>query len=367
MRKNLLSLPSLWLCCLLFLTGIQSVYADKRAKIAFDKGSHDFGDIYESNGDVTCQFTFTNTGDAPLLILRAQASCGCTSPEYPRQPIRPGESGVISVTYHAKGRPGVFQKSVYIYDNSSANHRTTLLINGNVISDKRPEETYTQQLGGGLRMKLKSLSFFDVYPNTTRTRSLAVYNESDIPMKLDFSNVPGHIYVESDPQIIEAKKEGKILISYYPGKVKDWGMQKHGFNIVVKGKESQMKQNKITVTADIQEDFSVLSKRERANAPVVELPQTTLDFGKTQQSKTLSIPIRNTGKNKLLVRKVQNSEPETFTCKVKETTVKSGGETLLEITFHPHRCKLFSINHHVTLITNDPNNSRIIINMTAAK
>ena len=353
--------------CLLLGASVFPAWADKRAKIVFEKSSHDFGDIRESEGDVTCTFTFTNTGDAPLLILRAQASCGCTSPDYPKHPLRPGECGTISVTYHAKGRPGVFQKSVYIYDNSTANHRTTLLINGNVLSDRRPEETYTQKLGAGLRMKIKSLSFFDVFPNTTRTRSLALYNESDSPIRLDFSGVPKHIYVESDPQIIEPKKEGKLLITYYPGKVKDWGFRKDDFEIVVRGREAMMSNNRIIVTADIQEDFSALSKKERAAAPIVEVDHSTLDFGKNAQSKTISVNVSNRGKNKLLIRKVQNSEPEMFSCALDETAVKSGEYTRLNITFHPEKCRLMSINHHVTLITNDPENPYLIINMTASK
>lgn len=366
--NRIASIPAFLVSVFLLFAFSTPLRADKRAEITFEKQSHDFGTIAENDGDVSCEFKFTNTGSSPLLIIRAQASCGCTTPEYPKHPIRPGESGVVSVTYHAKGRPGAFQKSIYIYDNSTANHRTVLLITGNVVSSKKPEETYPKSLGAGLRLKNRSLSFFDLYPNRpNRTRSLTVYNESDQPMQLAFNNVPKHIYVESDPQIIEPKKEGKIMITYYTSRVKDWGLQKDFFDVAVKGKETQMKDNRIAVTADICEDFSRLSKKEKNNAPVIDVARTAVDFGTATQAETVTIPLRNTGKNKLLIRKIQNGEPDIFSCKTSDTVLKPGETAKLEITFHPNKCRLATINHHITLICNDPQNPRVIINMTAGK
>lgn len=89
------------------------------AEIKFDKTSHDFGIFTESNSKVTCTFTFTNTGNKLLVIHQAIASCGCTAPEYPKEPIKPGESGKIVVTYNGEGRfPGHFRKSITIRSNA---------------------------------------------------------------------------------------------------------------------------------------------------------------------------------------------------------------------------------------------------------
>lgn len=88
-------------------------------EIKFDKTSHDFGIFTESNSKVTCTFTFTNTGNKLLVIHQAIASCGCTVPEYPKEPIKPGESGKIVVTYNGEGRfPGHFRKSITIRSNA---------------------------------------------------------------------------------------------------------------------------------------------------------------------------------------------------------------------------------------------------------
>lgn len=370
-----MNILSLWPRVALLLVAAVSAFAapvgvraEGHATISYEKVKHDFGTISERDGDVTYAFRFTNTGSAPLLIVRAQASCGCTTPEYPKEPIRPGESGAVTVTYHTKGRPGAFQKSIYVYDNSSPNHRTTLIITGNVISSRTPEETYTKVVGGGLRLKNRSLSFFDVYPTRdSQTRTFDVYNESDEPIQLSFKGMPKHIYVESEPQIIEPRREGKILVTYYANRVKDWGLRKDYFKVFVKGKEAQMKDNDLSVTADITEDFSRMSKKERASAPAVVVTPTALDFGKTQAKKELSVTIGNEGLSKLLVRKVQNSEPRIFATEVSATTLRPGETATLRITFDPAQCRLASMNHHVTLISNDPANPRIIINMTAGK
>jgi hypothetical protein len=89
------------------------------AEIKFEKTSHNFGTFPESSPKVTCTFKFTNTGDKLLVIHQAMASCGCTVPQFPKEPIKPGESGEITVTYNGAGKfPGHFKKSITIRTNT---------------------------------------------------------------------------------------------------------------------------------------------------------------------------------------------------------------------------------------------------------
>lgn len=118
--------------CSIALSGVAD---DKYAEATFTVKSHDFGNIKEANGPVSCTFEFVNTGDKPLLIIDATASCGCTRPEYPTKPIKPGKKGKIKVTYSPIGRPGAFKKSVKIKTNGRE-RSTTLHIEGNVIPKK---------------------------------------------------------------------------------------------------------------------------------------------------------------------------------------------------------------------------------------
>lgn len=104
--------------------------SDSAARIEFQEQKHDFGTIGENGGPVSCEFTYTNTGSSPLLILNAAASCGCTRPEYSKKPLAAGKSGKIKVTYLPKGRPGEFNKTIIVRTNDKQNKKVTLKISG---------------------------------------------------------------------------------------------------------------------------------------------------------------------------------------------------------------------------------------------
>lgn len=86
------------------------------AKIEFSKETHDYGNI-KYGGEPYCTFEFKNTGDQPLIISGAKGSCGCTVPEYSKEPVAPGAKGSISVKYDTN-RPGPINKSVTINSNA---------------------------------------------------------------------------------------------------------------------------------------------------------------------------------------------------------------------------------------------------------
>lgn len=95
------------------------VAAQNKAEIKFDKTTHDFGTFSENSPKVSCVFTFTNIGDAPLVIHQAVASCGCTVPEYTQEPVMPGKSGKVKIMYDGTGKyPGHFKKSITLRTNA---------------------------------------------------------------------------------------------------------------------------------------------------------------------------------------------------------------------------------------------------------
>ena len=102
--------------------------------MTFDNISHDFGTINEGD-KVTTKFSFTNTGNADLIIVDARGSCGCTVPEYPKNtPIAPGQSQTITVNFDSSNKPGIQQKSVTLSANTSSG-REMLRIKANVTPD----------------------------------------------------------------------------------------------------------------------------------------------------------------------------------------------------------------------------------------
>lgn len=103
----------------MFVLGIGYASAQGKADIKFDKTTHDFGTFSEKTPIVECVFTFTNVGESPLVVHQAVASCGCTVPEYTQEPILPGKTGTVKITYDGTGKyPGQFKKSITLRTNA---------------------------------------------------------------------------------------------------------------------------------------------------------------------------------------------------------------------------------------------------------
>jgi len=106
--------------------------------IKFESEVYDYGKV-PLNGDGQCEFKFKNTGKEPLILSNVRASCGCTVPSWPREPIAPGESAIIQVRYTTLSRPHTINKSITVMSNAS-NPNVILRLKGEVISEESPEK-----------------------------------------------------------------------------------------------------------------------------------------------------------------------------------------------------------------------------------
>jgi hypothetical protein len=112
--------------------------ADERAAvpvISFAKTEHDFGRVIQGE-KITYNFQFTNSGDADLIVTRVSASCGCTIPAFTRDPIKPGENGVIRITFDSENRMGFQNKIITVVSNSLPANQN-LRIKAQVISPEK--------------------------------------------------------------------------------------------------------------------------------------------------------------------------------------------------------------------------------------
>ncbi|MEI8280373.1 MAG: DUF1573 domain-containing protein [Bacteroidota bacterium] len=99
------------------IAGTDTAKLNQLASMDFTDTLHDFGTIHEGES-VTHDFTFKNNGRSPLVISSAVGSCGCTVPDYPRDPIAPGKEAIVKVIFNSKGKSGHQEKSVTISTNS---------------------------------------------------------------------------------------------------------------------------------------------------------------------------------------------------------------------------------------------------------
>src|SRR5687768_12033519 len=127
MKKFLLS-------SMMIMVGVFAFAQEKQAEISFQTVTHEFGTIIEGT-QATVDFEFVNKGDAPLVLSNVSASCGCTIPTWPKEPIMPGQSGKITAVYNSTGRVGSFTKSITVTSNAK-NGTLVLTIKGVVEAKK---------------------------------------------------------------------------------------------------------------------------------------------------------------------------------------------------------------------------------------
>lgn len=119
----------------------------KKPEITFESLVHDYGNIQQGDNG-TCEFVFKNTGKADLLLTNCRASCGCTVPTWPKDPIAPGKKAVITVKYNTN-RIGAINKSITVESNA-VNNRVILNIKGNVSA--KPAEAAPENNSGAVKV-----------------------------------------------------------------------------------------------------------------------------------------------------------------------------------------------------------------------
>ncbi len=125
----------LLLCFTLFAVSASAEDTITGEEISFTATEHNFGKIPERGKAVSCIFEFTNTGKRPIVITRMATTCKCTSYDFSKRPVAPGQKGQITITYNPRKQTGVFYKVVQVFTNC-AQERVMLTVRGEVVEKK---------------------------------------------------------------------------------------------------------------------------------------------------------------------------------------------------------------------------------------
>ncbi len=329
----------------------------KGANISFSTETHDFGEIKENGGEVAFKFEFTNTGNEPLIINNVKPSCGCTSPKWSKEPVLPGANGFIETKFNPQGRKGPFNKSIAVTTNGNTTN-TVLHITGNVLEgEKTLEEIYRYKMGD-IRLMRRNVYFASIEPEETKSETLEIVNPTDKDITVLFKGVPDHIKIEVEPATLKPEEKGIIKATFDASKIDDWGSVN---NWVVFSTDGNLYNNRLAISANIQEDFSKLTPEDIKNAPKVLFSETNFEFGNIKQGETVEhdFEIKNEGKSDLIIRKVTASCGCTAANPTKNV-IAPGESTTLKVTFNS-RGKKGKQNKTVTVITNDPSNFKKVL------
>ena len=335
--------------------------------ITFEKTEHDFGKINESDGRVSTVFSFKNEGMAPLVLSNVRASCGCTTPTWTKEPIEPGQTGSITVTYNPNGRPGRFQKTVTITSNATE-ATTRVYIKGEVIPKQaKPVNKYNVAVGD-LSMKGLVLDLGTIKKGENKSGDLEYTNltKEDHNVELLATNAADN-YVINQVSLptVKPNEVGKFIFALDSKATKLYGPVEVNAYVVIDGKKVIDDAHKLTIKANIVEDFSALTLEQKQQAPIIE---TLNEFnvgkivaGKVQKFK---LPIKNIGVNPLEIRRVYCTD-KALVCKAPKA-IKSGKKEAVTVEINAKTLKPGNYSREIIVITNDYQNAikKIKLNFT---
>lgn len=339
-------------------------YCQLSEPLIFREKIHDFGNILEQDGPASFEFVVSNKSTRPVKIVNVQPSCGCTTPDWTKEPITVGGTGFIKASFDPRGRPGYFDKTLSVTTDWDGTP-VVLRIKGNVINPETANDPSQFSVAvGNLKFKSNSFNLGKVFINRdAEAISFPFRNGGKDSIHFKGYVAPRYIKVNM-PKVIAPNQMGNIRITF-DAKLKN----QYGFtseNIELKTDDVEYAEKSFSVYATTEEYFPKLSDKELTEAPVLSLQANMVNFGVVKAGVVLSreIKITNTGKKDLIIRHAQsNCSCLTITAGLK--TLKPGQETSMKITLDTQG-RTGPQNKSVTLYSTDPQNAVQRITFTAA-
>ena len=339
-----------------------SVFSQDGPAIKFEVKDHNFGRINEADGKVLFTYKFTNIGEKPLKIEKVIPSCGCTTPDWSKEEIKPGKQGFISATFDPTGRPGLFNKYITVYANTSPNIMM-LTFKGEVIPRTETFEDSFPSVSGNLHFIINALNYNSVYNNLKDTvQDLVVYNTSSKPITI--KSVSGLNYLKAQtPIIIPVRKEMHIPIHLDATVMSDLGLNLGALKLMTDDEAEPEKI--ISVVVDLHQYLPHMTDLEIAKATRLDFDTKMHDYGNVKEGETVkySFKFHNKGKKDLKIYQVKS----TCGCTApdpKKTELKPGESSEIEVTFYSAG-KHGRETRDITVFSNDPMNPEMIIQISA--
>ena len=291
--------------CISLLTGIFIAGAlNAQEKIGngleIDKMVHNFGDIMLDSGPVSCEFTITNKSGKPAVIYNVISSCGCTDVEWTKEPIKPGGTGKISVTYSNDEGPYPFDKSLTLYL-SDVKKPIILKLRGISREKMRPLTELYPVHHGPMGLKEDMIRCGNLEQGRDKSETVMIANISSKPVKVEFKNISDNLNVSVRPNPIPAESTAELTATVSADRNK-WGRNEYWAVPVIDGKEYE----KIGFWAFTKENFDDMTEEERMQGSMPRFETSTYSFGKAKVGTQIhaTYKMKNEGKTCFCVYKL---------------------------------------------------------------
>lgn len=330
-----------------------SAFSQQATTLRFQEDIHDFGFVDQEGGPVEYSFQFINITNRPIKILNVQPSCGCTTPDWTKEPVPAGATGFIMASFNPKGRPGYFNKSLTVTTDFDATP-VILQIKGQVSVDSESGgASDLKAINGSWRLKTSSFNLGKIYlKDEFAAKEFPVFNGGDKPITYSDVVSPSYIRAEVLPKTILPGEEGKIRISYNGKEKGQYGFQSDHIEIHTDDMVQPVKS--FSVYATLEDFFPVMTPQQLSTAPRLHVTSKSFDFGKLKQniSKTQEISVVNTGKTELTINAVQGN-CACISAIPGNDKLMPGESSTIKIIFNPQD-RLGTQQKSVTVYTNDP-------------
>jgi hypothetical protein len=340
---------------------LPGVMAQEKGFLVFEEETYDFETIEEADGPVEHKFEFKNTSGQDIVIENVKASCGCTTPAWSREAVKPGEKGFVTARYNPTNRPGSFKKSLTLTTTDPEKNIYQLFIKGYVNpKPKGIEDEFPLEMGS-LRVESKVVNFgrmqFD-YENKFdedlgRTKKIYLYNQSDKIIELTGEyKGPEHISLTFDSLRIRPKSTVPVILTYDPDARSEFGYQSD--NIAIITDDPDLPEKELYVVATLEEYFGSERPDPNGEFPKLALSNRIIDFGELSQEviENEQVTVTNVGKIPLNIRKIISN------CNCVKTTVSSediqpGESAVISVEFTTGKRRGLQ-NKALTIYSNDP-------------
>ena len=325
--------------------------------LKFDKVVHNFGKILAGSGEKKCQFKYTNVSSEPVVIINILSSCGCSVPEWNKAPIRPGESGVITVTFLNDQGAYPFDKTLTVYVSSSPKP-IQLRITGVAYDKEKPMSEMYPAHFGALGMKAEKQNAGQIEQGLAKALKENIVNISKKKVTVSFADVDPAMKISVSPSVIGPGESATVsyTINTAIGK-KKWGRNLYKASILCDGKKAD---KPFVAEAVVVTPYTSLSKEQMQKAPQVFLDKSSLSFGSAGYYSKIPVKVKisNPGKSDLRIYKVETGGVKMdIHC---PALIKAGGSGILTGTIKPNKTGE-DIVFVITLITNSPERPLVTI------
>lgn len=343
-------IPVFFLLVIISMTSL----AQQAEPLKFNEKIHDFGTIREDGGSAECEFTFINNSGLTVTVVSVQASCGCTTPGWSKDPIEPGKSGFVKASYNPIGRPGFFNRTLTVATNLEG-PPIVLQIKGQVTNaDIESDVSRFTTKSGSLQFRSKSINFGKVFINKAAvTQEVPLYNAGEKPVTITSVETPAYITAEA-PGVVNPGTTAVVKLSYNAMLKNQYGFAADNLELVTD--DELLPRKSFPVYATIEEFFLPVAPEESGKVPVMKLSATSLEFGtlRSGSASRADVKIRNTGHKDLTIRFVQPN-CSCVSAVLSGDKIKAGEEQTIAITWKGEG-RRGTQNKAITVYSTDPVN-----------